>query len=273
LKRLVASLRGREKEMPKAAINGINIYYEEHGDGFPVILTHGFAGTTKSWKGQIPAFSKKYRFIIYDMRGHGLSDCPEDLTKYRLEMLIEDIHQLLRHLGVEKAVIGGLSLGGYLTIHFYNNHPDMTAAVILIDTGPGYRSPEKAKPWNESRLECARILETKGMEGFIESEYSKDDYYTTPEVMKKLNPKGLANINRGVMVNTWGLDILPHIKVPALVICGDRDTPFLAASDYMAQKIPGAQKVIIPNAGHGVNIDQPKLFEKAVLSFLDGLKL
>jgi len=76
-----------------------------------------------------------------------------------------------------------------------------------------------------------------------------------------------------VMVNTWGLDILPNIKVPTLIICGDRDSPFFPATDYMAQKIAGAKTVIITNAGHGVNIDQPRLFEATVLSFLDGLRL
>ena len=111
------------------------------------------------------------------------------------------------------------------------------------------------------------------MKGFMESEYSKDDYYTTPDVMMKHNPKGLANIRRGVMINPWGLDILPHIKVPALIICGDGDTTFLPATDYMAQKIPVTKKVIVANAGHGVNIDQPQVFESTVLDFLDSLKL
>lgn len=259
--------------MPKALINGINLYYEDHGHGFPIIFTHGFAGTTQSWESQISAFSQKYRFITYDMRGHGQTDTPEELSKYSLDIVIEDIYQLIRQLGIRKAVIGGLSLGGYLTIHFYNLHPEITAAIILINTGPGYRSSEKSESWNESRLECARILETKGMKGFMDSEYSNDDYYTAPDVMVTLNPKGLANINRGVMVNMWGLDILPNIKVPALIICGDRDTSLLPAGNYMAQKIPEAKKVIIANAGHGVNIDQPQVFEETVLSFLDDQKL
>ncbi|MFC1989361.1 alpha/beta fold hydrolase [Chloroflexota bacterium] len=259
--------------MPKALINGINLYYEDHGTGFPVIFTHGFAGTTKSWDGQVSAFSKKYRFVTYDIMGHGQTDAPDDLSKYTLDILVEGIYQLLRHLGIQKAVVGGLSLGGYLTIHFYNQHPDMTAAIILMDTGPGYRTPEKAKDWNQRCVECVKILETQGMKGFMESEYSKDDYYTTPDVMTELNPKGLANVRQGVMINPWGLDILPNIKVPALIICGDGDAPFLAATDYMAQKIPGAKKAIVANAGHGVNIDQPQVFESIVLDFLDNLKL
>ena len=149
----------------------------------------------------------------------------------------------------------------------------MTTAIILMDTGPGYRTPEKAKDWNESGEKAANILNTQGMKGFMESEYSSSDYYTTPDVMMKHNPKGLANIRLGAMINPWGLDILPNIKVPAFVICGDRDAAFLPATDYMAGKIPGARKEIVANAGHGVNIDQPQVFESIVLDFLNGLKL
>ncbi len=259
--------------MPKTKLNGINIYYEDNGKGFPVIFTHGYAGTTKSWDGQVADFSKKYRFITHDMRGHGQTDSPTDLAKYNQDIVVEDIYQVLRHLGIKKAVIGGLSLGGYLTIHFYNQHPDMTAAIILMDTGPGYRTPEKAKDWNQTRIECAEVLETRGIKGFMASPYSRSDYYTSPEVMMKHNPKGLANVSRGVMINPWGLDILPNIKVPTLVMCGDKDTDFLPATDYMVQRIPGAKKMVIANAGHGVNIDQPQAFNAAVLEFLDSLKL
>ena len=257
--------------MPKALINGINLYYEDNGSGFPILFTHGYTGTTKSWGGQVAAFTKKYRFITYDVRGHSQTDAPDDISKYTLDIVIEDMYQLLRHLGIQKAVVGGLSLGGYLTLHFYNQHPDMAAAIILIDTGPGYRTPEKAEEWNRTGLEMANILETQGMKGFMESIYSSGNI--APDVMMKHSPKGLSNIRRGVMINPWGLDILPNVKVPALIICGDRDDAYMAATDYMAKKIPGAKKMIVADAGHGVNRDQPKVFESTVLDFLDSLKL
>lgn len=259
--------------MPKDLINGIGLYYEDHGSGLPVIFTHGFAGTTRSWDGQVPALSKNYRFITYDMRGHGQSDAPENLSQYTLDILLDDLYWLLRHLGVDQAVIGGLSLGGYLSIHFCLRHPDMTAAVIPMDCGPGYRTPEKAKQWNDRTLARAALLETQGMKGFQASPFSKDDYYTTPEVMLKHDPRGLANISRGAMMNPWGVNLMPYIKAPTLVICGDRDAAFLPGTDYMTQKIPGAKKVIIADAGHGVNIDQPEVFESTVLAFLGALKL
>ncbi len=259
--------------MPKALVNGINMYYEDHGMGFPVILTHGFAGTTRSWSGQVVAFSGKYRFIIYDMRGHGQTEAPASLSQYTLDIVVEDLYQLMRHLRVRKAAVGGLSLGGYLTIHSYSQHPEMTAAIMLMSTGPGYSTTEKAREWNRVRMGCSTVLETQGMKGFMESEYSKDDYYNTPEVMAKLDPRGLSNINRGIMINPWGLDILPKIRVPTIIICGDRDADYLRSTDYMARKIPLAKKVIITNAGHGVNIDQPQVFEPTVLGFLDSLKV
>ena len=98
--------------MPEVFLNGINLYYEDNGSGFPVILSHGFASSTKFWDDQVPVFSKKYRLITYDMRGHGQTDAPKDLSKYSLDIVIEDMYQLLRHLEIQKAVVGGLSLGG-----------------------------------------------------------------------------------------------------------------------------------------------------------------
>ena len=141
--------------MPKGHINGIDLYYEDNGNGFPVVFIHGFAGTTKSWDSQIAALSKTYRFITLDLRGHGRTDAPNDLSKYTLDIVVEDIYQLMRHLEIQKVVMSGLSLGGYLSLHFYNQHPDMTAAMILMDTGPGYSTPEKSKDWKTSELSCA----------------------------------------------------------------------------------------------------------------------
>ena len=107
----------------------------------------------------------------------------------------------IHNSGIQKTVVGGFSLGSYLTLHFCNQHPDITVAIILIGTGLGYRIPEKAKCWNQRDMDRAKVLETQWIKGFMESEYSGDDCDTIPEVMIKRNFKGLANISRGVMIN------------------------------------------------------------------------
>ncbi|MBI4234257.1 MAG: alpha/beta fold hydrolase [Chloroflexi bacterium] len=253
--------------MPKALANGVNLYYEEHGSGLPFLLLHGFAGTTAMWKTQVPALSQRCRFITYDMRGHGQSDAPADPERYSMPLAVEDQHQLLRHLGVRQGIIGGLSLGGVVAMNFYLGHPEMCKALILCDTGPGYRNPGRHAQWQAVRRQVSKLLEEGGIEAFLQSPHARDDYYTTPDLMRRHNPIGLSNVNKRVMYDVPMLPI-EAIKVPTLIICGTRDGNFIAPSLYMHQHIPGAQLAFLPGAGHGSNVDQPEMFNKVVLDWL-----
>ncbi len=260
--------------MPRVFLNGINIFYEEYGQGFPILLLHGFAGTTASWAPQVEALSQKYRFIVYDMRGHGQTDSPSELSAYSMDILIEDQRQLLQRLGVKQAAVGGLSLGGSVAMRFYIKHPGVVRTLVLADTAPGFRNPQgkSLRDWNENWLSYAELIEKQGMAAYLKSEQAKLDYYTKPDVMLKHNPAGLANIIRGVMVDQM-MAPLEKIKVPALLISGDEDTLYLKAAEYMNQHIPVAQNVVIQKAGHGANVDQPDIFNRAILDFLKGLGL
>lgn len=257
--------------MPHVQVNGAQIYYEEHGTGTPLLLGHGFAGTTAMWEPQVEPLSQRTRLITYDLRGHGQSDAPADPDLYSADIAVADLYGLLSHLGVERGVIGGLSLGGVLALRFYLAHPEMVQALILADTGPGFRNPEAMARWNETCDDRARILESGGMAAFAATPYGESDYYTKPEIMARLNPIGLANVSRKVMsqFDARVIEVLPNIKVPTLILCGEQDTDFLVATDYMGKKIPNAQVVMIPNAGHGANVDQPEAFNRAILEFLD----
>ncbi|MBI2165310.1 MAG: alpha/beta fold hydrolase [Chloroflexi bacterium] len=253
--------------MPKAFLNGINLYYEQHGSGLPIVLANGSSGTTRSWDPQIPALSKRHRLILYDLRGHGQTDSPRDISRYSMDIVVEDQYQLLRHLGVGQAVMAGISVGGMIAMHFYLKHPQMTRALILINTGPGFRNPERRARWREDRIRLAGIFEAGGMEAFMASPFSKDSYYTTPEVMRSLDPVGQANFQRGVSAD---LPLIPveQIRVPTLIILGENDAGQKPGSEYMSQRIPGARLVVIPRSGHGVNVDEPELFNRAILEFL-----
>ena len=253
--------------MPKASINGIDVYYEVHGDGYPLVLSHGLLGTTQMWAGQVEPFSGDHRFITWDLRGHGQTESPTDPSQHSVEIMVDDLYQLLGHLGVEKAVVGGLAFGGYLSLHFYHHHPEVVSALILTNTGPGYRRPEPTAQWNKTWFAWADILEKGGMQGLIDSEYPVPDY-TPRELMLTLDPIGLAKFCRGAMINPHGVDKLKDIAVPTLIIIGGNDVGFLAAADYMTARIPQSEKVVIANAGHGVNIDQPEAFNQVVLDFL-----
>ncbi|MGI8551866.1 MAG: alpha/beta fold hydrolase [Dehalococcoidia bacterium] len=250
--------------MPTARLNGIDVYYEEHGSGYPVIFSHGYAASSRMWAPQREAFSKQYRFITWDVRGHGLTDSPEEQAQYTEAQAVEDERHLLQSLAIQQAVVGGLSLGGYLSLAFYLAHPEMVRALILCDTGPGYRNPAAREQWNQTAETRARAFEERGFEALGSSAEVQ------ASAAGHRSAAGLARAARGILAqfDSRVIESLPEVKVPTLVIVGERDTPFLNASDYMTSKIPGARKVLIPDAGHSANIDQPEAFNRAVLDFL-----
>jgi pimeloyl-ACP methyl ester carboxylesterase len=252
--------------MAKLNRNGVELYYEVHGEGPPVLLTHGYSSSSHMWEGQVGPFSKKYKLITWDMRGHGHTDYPEDQALYTEAETVADMAGILDAVGAKQAVIGGLSLGGYMSLAFHLAHPERTQALLIIDTGPGYKKDEPRAGWNKTSIQRAERLEAEGLPkgGGAETR-------TAPH----RDATGLAKAARGMLTqhDDRVISSLPNIAVPSIVVVGADDTPFIAASDYMAAKIPGAQKAVIPNAGHASNIDQPEAFNTAVLGFLDSLKL
>ncbi|MEO8541035.1 MAG: alpha/beta fold hydrolase [bacterium] len=250
-----------------ATINrdGVNIYYEDNGEGPAVLLSHGYSATTRMWEGQVSALKGRYRVITWDMRGHGQSDSPDDPKAYSEAATCEDIAAILTHLGIERAVIGGLSLGGYMSLAFHLAHPEMTRALMLFDTGPGYKNPVSREGWNETSRKRAEIFESKGLEALGSS--------AEVRIAQHRSAQGLAHAARGMLAqfDSRVIESLEHINVPTLVLVGENDTPFLGGTDYMANKIPNAKKVTIPNAGHASNIDQPAVFNSEVEAFLESL--
>ena len=252
--------------MAKLNRDGVDLDYEVHGEGPALLLTHGYSATSQMWRGQVKPFSKAFKLIVWDMRGHGQSDYPEDPAAYSEAATVADMAALLDAVGAERAIIGGLSLGGYMSLAFHLAHPERTQALLIIDTGPGYKKDEPRAGWNVTSIKRAEKLEAEGLPkgGGAETR-------TAPH----RNATGLAKAARGMLTqhDDRVISSLPNIQVPSLVVVGAEDAPFIAASDYMAAKIPGAKKAVIGNAGHASNIDQPAAFNDAVLGFLDGLKL
>jgi pimeloyl-ACP methyl ester carboxylesterase len=254
--------------MPKLNCNGVNIYYEVHGQGPVLLLTHGFSATCDMWRGQIEALSRNHSLVIWDMRGHGRSDYPEDQAAYSEELTIADMAALLDQVGTQNAITGGLSLGGYMSLAFYRRYPDRVRALLIIDTGPGFKKDDARMAWNKRALETAALYEEKGLEALQTA--TKERATATHR-----SAEGLIRAARGMLTqrDSRVIESLPQIKVPSLIVVGANDTSFLAASDYMKAKIPGACKVVIPDAGHAVNIDQPNAFIGAVQNFLTDVEM
>ena len=147
----------------EAQINGIRISYAAAGDGPAVLLTHGYSATGRMWAHQIEALRDRYRIIAWDMRGHGETESPDDPAQYSEALTLADMVGLLEFLGEDRAVVGGLSLGGFMSLAFHLEHPEMVRALVLCDTGPGYRSPEARAGWNRAAEKRAFDLEARGM--------------------------------------------------------------------------------------------------------------
>ena len=244
--------------MARARVNGIEIDYQDTGRGRPVLLTHGHTSTRAAWEGQHRALADRYRVISWDIRGHGQTETPDDPARYSLELTVADIRALLGHLGIERAVIGGLSLGGYVSLAFYLAHPALVEALVICDSGPGYRNATARQQWNERAFARADELEAKGL---------------GPLATRHHSARALAHATRGILAQQGStvIDGLPSIAVPTLVIVGDQDTPFLAPCEYMAKKIPGGRLETIAGAGHVSNVDQPDAFNLILQAFLDSL--
>lgn len=245
--------------------NGVNLYYEVVGEGPAILLTHGFGASSSMWRGQMDAFRDRYRIIAWDMRGHGNTDSPEDPDEYSEPATLADIAAILDACGVESAIVGGLSLGGYMSLAFNLAHPERTNALMLFDTGPGYNNPKGREGWNQFAIRRAEAFETQGLASLGDSAEVKAARHRSAD--------GLAKAARGMLTQRDAsvIQSLASIDKPTLVVTGADDKNFLAAHGYMSENIPGAMSFMIDDAGHAANIDQPEAFNAAVEAFLASL--
>jgi pimeloyl-ACP methyl ester carboxylesterase len=248
--------------MAKLDRNGVKIHYEVHGTGPTLLLSHGYSSTARMWDGQIAALKDRYRVVVWDMRGHGESDYPADPDLYSEALTVGDMLALLDTVGARKAIVSGLSLGGYMSLAFHASHPDRVAALMLFDTGPGFKKDEARAKWNETARKRAADFEARGLAALNISDEVR--------LTRHRDASGLAGAARGMLAqqNDRVIQSLDRIDVPTLVLVGANDTNFLAATDYMAAKIKGSTKTVVPGAGHAANLHQPARFNQAVEAFL-----
>jgi pimeloyl-ACP methyl ester carboxylesterase len=196
------------------------------------------------------------------VRGHGRSDYPDDAAEYSSQLAVGDMVAILDAVGVERAVIGGHSLGGYLSLRFHLLQRHRVAGLVLIDTGPGYRQDAARDGWNTMAENYAANFERRGLGALGDSAEVSGDVHR--------DVTGLIRAARGILTQFDGqvIESLPGIEVPTLVIVGEDDTPFLDGSRYMAAKIPGAELAVIADSGHAPNISNPAEFERVLTGFL-----
>ncbi len=248
--------------MPYVDRAGVKIYYEEAGSGPAIVLGHAYSSSGRMWDGFVAAFKDSYRVITYDLRGHDRSDSPEGQSQYTEAATVEDIDAIMRACGVDEAVLGGLSLGGYMAIAYYLKFPHKVRALMLFSTGPGFRNPVARENWNSMAENIAKGFEENGLEALGRG--------AEVRASQQRSAGGLAMAARGMLAqfDARVIESLEAIKVPTLIMMGSRDQQYAASTDYMAGKVPNATKAVIDDAGHAANIHQPDAFNSAVRAFL-----
>lgn len=240
------------------------MHYELHGaasDRPPLLLTHGFGATGQMWTPNLAALTTDRQALTWDLRGHGGSEAPEAITH---DDCIADMAALLDVLGAPRAVLCGMSLGGYLSLLFRARHPQRVAALVLVDTGPGFRKDAARDEWNATAHRTADALEAEGLGVLPQTaEHVGADHAH--------GAAGVARAARGILTQRDGevFASLEQVDVPTLIVVGADDAPFLGAADVMEARIPDARKIVIDGAGHAANMDRPDEFNRAVRDFLE----
>lgn len=261
--------------MPNVRVNGVDMHYREAGDGFPIVLIHGFTGNVRNWALQIPALTREFRTISLDVRGHGHSGKPSRREDYTLDVMADDVYGLVQQLGLEQCYLMGHSMGGMIAQHLVLAHPEPFPALVLVDTAA--EEPEGMRSQERARL--AEIAREQGMEAVFEEQYRADlmaeQLRGQPEAIESWRQQFLLTSLEAYLYCAEAianreplLDELRRIGVPTLIVCGEKDTPFVGPSRRMHERIPGSELAIIEDSGHTPQIEKPAEFNRILADFL-----
>ncbi len=266
--------------MPRASVNGINIYYQVHGQGEPLVLVTGLGADHSTWFRQLPAFRKHYRVITFDSRGVGRTDIPEQ--PWDLKTMAEDAVGLMDHLGIDKAHILGLSLGGMIAQEIAINHPERVKKLILASTDPGKGDPNDMHPEMmkafglrdaSDKLDIRQVDVTRSTKAMISLSFNKRLYrwlmpFLARGYIKSASAEGFLKQLEAISDHDR-LDRLHLIKAPTLVITGTEDKIISPhQSEVMASTIPNARLVMVQGGSHAWNFEMSGRFNREVLAFL-----
>ncbi len=266
--------------------DGVRLYCEETGSGAAVVFVHEFAGDCRSWEAQLRYFGRYYRAIAYNARGYPPSDVPGAIERYSQTRAADDIAAVLAGLGIAKAHVVGLSMGGFATLHFGLRHAAQASALVVAGCGYGAAAEEGEGFRAESEI-VAQRLDQGGWEEVVKSyavgparvQLQNLDRRGWQEFATQLaghSAQGSALTLRGVQMrrpSLWSLvGEMQRLTVPTLIVTGDEDEACLAPGLLMKRSIPTAGLVVLPKAGHLVNLEDPDLFNRTLLSFFHAVE-
>lgn len=271
--------------MAVVRVNDVDLYYEIYGEGFPLVLAHGYCTSINLWKHQIPPLAERYRVIAYDARGHGLSSAPAGKEHYTLNHLVGDMHALLLHLGIEQAYIAGHSMGGATTAGFAAKHPEMTKAALIcnIDGGQQPSDPEVDRAAAETRQKAMALVRERGLADYarrqiadklasrfvLESE-AEQQILVTRYAHQPLH--GYFGVGEALpWRDAWLTEAAQKLAMPVAIIMGTEDVMHRGA-EILHRHLPQSHFVSIENAPHDSMNARPEAFNQGFIEYLNNLE-
>ncbi len=273
--------------MPTLSHDDINQHYEVHGSGEPFLLHHGLTSNCRDWYRHLPWLTETQQMVLIDARGHGMSSAPAGDEHYSWEIMADDANCLLEHLGIERAVIGGLSMGGGVSLAFALRYPEKVRALILCDcAGTGVRpaqmraSPEDMARQMAARAEAVRqhgVMEVMGYRAIaagtaprpvLEDEVQREAWL---ERLSHFSVNGAIHSSRVVMMTkVEGLERVKELTMPTLVVVGEEDG-LLPAAERLRDELPNRRYALLTKVGHATANYKPEAWRAAVEGFLGDL--
>jgi pimeloyl-ACP methyl ester carboxylesterase len=261
----------------RVAVNGVELYYEDTGSGYPIVFCHEFAGDHRAWDPQVRAFTRLYRCVTYSQRGFPPSSVPTEFEAYTQDALIEDLRGLLADLAIGMAHVVGFSMGGSVVLNFALRYPELCRSIVLVGTGAGAT--------NRSRFEqdidlTVELIRDRGMRAFADTyaegptrqPFKRKDphgWSIFREQLAEHSPEGQALIMLGVLrrrPSALSLEI-DQLRVPTLIVIGDEDEPCVDVAVHLKRHIAPSGLLVMPQSGHTVNLEEPARFNASLLDF------
>lgn len=264
------------------ADDGVRLYFEEAGSGIPIVFVHEYGADYRTWEPQLRHFAKRYRCIAFNARGFAPSDIPTSVEAYSQDRAVEDLATVIRSLKLGPAHVIGLAMGSFATLFHSLKNPELCRSQVVAGCGYG-ADPARADQDSGAAERVARMYETEGSaatalflaDGPARQQLKAKDPRAWAEFRRRLSEHsaaGAALVQREVLMkrpSVYALEKeLAAIELPTLLLAGDEDEPLLAVNLFLKKTILTAALVLMPNAGHTLNLEDPELFNQFVGDFL-----
>jgi 2-succinyl-6-hydroxy-2,4-cyclohexadiene-1-carboxylate synthase len=268
--------------MPYQTIRQLRYHYEQTGSSTPVLLLHGFTGRGRNWLPLLhpSPFTLHPSPFIVDLIGHGATDAPDDSARYKMEFAAADLATLILDLTTPPIHLLGYSMGGRLALYLAWRYPHLFRSLVLESSSPGLATEAERQARRSSDEQLAQRIERDGIAPFVDyweqiplfasqAQLPETQRLALREQRLHNNPVGLANSLRGMgtgaQPSLW--EHLPEIDLPILLLAGELDNKFAAIAGQMAQQLPQAELVIVPEAGHTIHLERPQTYTTHLAAF------